>query len=114
MKCLDQVFAWTLFVLGIVHCALTPLAYRDFTLAAVWFFGTGTALIVTGLLNFIRIRHASGLALLRGACITANSLMFAVTAAAALGMRNVLPSNPQVPVLLIASFGEILLSTRRV
>jgi hypothetical protein len=25
MKRLDQVFAWTLFVLGIIHCALTPL-----------------------------------------------------------------------------------------
>jgi len=114
MKRLDQVFAWTLFVLGIIHSALTPLVYRHFSLAAVWFFGTGTALIVTGLLNFIRIRQVGALALLRGACIAANSLTFAVAAAAALGMRTALPSNPQVPVLLIASFGEILLSTRRV
>lgn len=113
MKRLDQVFAWTLFVLGIIHSALTPLVNRQFTLAAVWFFGTGMALIVTGLLNFIRIRHTGALALLRGTCIAANSLTFAVAVAAAWVMRTALPGNPQVPVLLIASFGEILLSTRK-
>ncbi len=102
MKRLDQVFAWTLFVLGIIHCALTPLVYRHFTLAAVWFFGTGTALIVTGLLNFIRLRHVGALALLRGACIAANSLTFAVAWAC----------GPHSPVTLKCRFCLLLASAK--
>ncbi len=112
MKRLDQALAWVLTVLGIIHCALTPLGYRSLTLAAVWFFGTGTALIFAGLLNMIRIRHGRGLASLRSACIAANALTFVVAAAAAWGMRGELLSNPQVPVLLVSSFGEILFSAR--
>ena len=113
MKRLDQVFAWILFLLGIIHCALTFFIYPQPSLPAVWSFGTGAALIVTGLLNFVRIRHGSNLLLLREASIAANFLMFVVAAAAAWNVRFTLLSNPQVPILLIASFGEILFSARR-
>lgn len=113
MKRLDQVFAWILFLLGIIHCALTPFIYGHLTLLAVWFFGTGTAMIVTALLNFVRIPQGSKLPLLRGACIAANSLMFAIAVAATWNVRLTLLSNPQVPILFIASFGEILFSARR-
>lgn len=113
MKRLDRVFAWILFLLGIIHCALTPFIYGHLTLLAVWFFGTGTAMIVTALLNFVRIRQGSNLPLLRGIYIAANFLMFAVAVAAAWDVRSTLLSNPQVPILLIASFGEILFSARR-
>lgn len=112
MKRLDQVFAWILLLLAIIHCALTPLIYRQLTLLAVWFFGTGTAMIVTALLNFVRIRQGSNLPLLRGACIAANSLMFAIAVGATWNVRLTLLSNPQVPLLFIASFGEILFSAR--
>lgn len=113
MKRLDQVFAWILFLLGIIHCALTPFIYHQLSLPAVWSFGTGAALIVTGLLNFVRIRLGSNLLLLRGACIAANLLMFVVAVGATWNVRSTLLSNPQVPLLFIASFGEILFSARR-
>ncbi|MFO7681938.1 MAG: hypothetical protein R6X34_17985 [Chloroflexota bacterium] len=45
----------TLF-LGVAHTILTPLFYPAFTIDALWFAGTGLALVFNGLLNLAAYR----------------------------------------------------------
>lgn len=40
-------------LLGLVHVALTPLAYADWTLEALWFVGTGLGIVVAAAANFV-------------------------------------------------------------
>jgi hypothetical protein len=40
-------------LLGLVHLALTPLAYPEWTIDALWFLGTGMAMIVAAATNVI-------------------------------------------------------------
>lgn len=40
-------------LLGIVHLALTPLAYPEWTIDALWFVGTGMAVVVAAAANVI-------------------------------------------------------------
>jgi hypothetical protein len=45
-----------LLMLGIIHSALTPLFYKTLTPDALWFFGTGLALVFLSLLNIAASR----------------------------------------------------------
>jgi len=40
-------------LLGAVHLALTPLAYADWTIDALWFVGTGLAIVLAAAANLI-------------------------------------------------------------
>lgn len=40
-------------LLGLVHIALTPLAYADWTIEALWFVGSGLAIVVAAAANFV-------------------------------------------------------------
>lgn len=40
-------------LLGLVHIALTPLAYADWTIEALWFVGSGLAIVVAGAANVV-------------------------------------------------------------
>lgn len=46
-------------LLGAIHLALTPLAYADWTVEALWFAGTGLAIILAASANFVGF-HSSG------------------------------------------------------
>ena len=59
--------------LGLIHTALTPLFYDHLSPAALWFAGTGLALVFLGLLNLAAERV--GKAWLLTICIAANSIM---------------------------------------
>jgi len=112
MRLLDEVFAWTLVVLGALHCVVTFVSYFGWRLSTVWFFGSGVALILGGLINVIRVRVGKA-AIVRFSSILANVLLAAIAAVVAAFMWRPLRSNPQVPILLIATFGELLFSMRR-
>jgi hypothetical protein len=43
-------------LLGLLHIALTPLAYADWTIEALWFVGSGLAIVVAGAANFVGFR----------------------------------------------------------
>lgn len=47
-------------LLGFVHLALTPLAYADWTIEALWFVGTGLAIVVTAAANVVGLRSSDG------------------------------------------------------
>lgn len=40
-------------LLGIIHLALTPMAYASWTIDALWFVGTGMAIIAVAAMNVI-------------------------------------------------------------
>jgi len=56
--------------LGVIHTALTPLFYDRFSPDALWFSGTGLALVFLGLLNLIAERIWQAWAI--NVCIAAN------------------------------------------
>lgn len=56
MKILDWLCAIAVVALGIVHCLLTPVIYRSFSLSALWFFAAGLALVFAGMLNVLRLK----------------------------------------------------------
>lgn len=43
--------AWTAGLLGTVHIALTPLEHPQWSLASLWFLGSGLAMVVAALAN---------------------------------------------------------------
>jgi hypothetical protein len=45
-----------LLLIGVIHTALTPVFYPGFTLEALWFAGTGLALVFLGLTNIVAER----------------------------------------------------------
>ena len=49
-------YAAYLLMLGIIHSALTPVFYKSFSTDALWFFGTGLALVFLSLLNIAASR----------------------------------------------------------
>jgi hypothetical protein len=110
VKIVDWLCAIVLLVLGVVHCAVTPVNYRPFSLAAVWFFGAGLALIFAGMLNVLRLKGPWS-PLLHAFCSLANAslLLFAVL----FSLKVNLAQNPQGVVLLIALVGEFLFSLTR-
>lgn len=112
MRILDWICAVIVTALGVVHCAFTPIAYRSFTLSAVWFFGTGLALIFAGMLNVLRLKGPSS-PLLHTFSIIANASLLVV--ALLFAVKAGLTRNPQGIVLLVALSAEFLfsLSTRR-
>ncbi len=56
--------------LGVIHTALTPLFYDRFSPDALWFAGTGLALVFLGLLNLVAERIWQAWAI--NICIAAN------------------------------------------
>ncbi len=110
MKVFDWIFAVILFALGVVHCVFTPFVYHSISLAALWFFSAGLALLFAGMLNILRAKGPVS-PLLRGFCITANAAVFAFALVFALtaGLKR----NPQGVVLIVAIAGELLLSITR-
>lgn len=109
MKIIDYLLAWTLVALGVVHCVFTLVMHRGFSLGAVWSLGTGVALILAGLINYLRI-HSGRVAGLRTVCIVSNLLVLATALMAAYFFVHLLTRNPQVPILLVAIVGELIFS----
>lgn len=109
MKILDWLCAVIVLALGVVHCAVTPLIYRAFTLSALWFFAAGLALMFGGMLNVLRLKGV-GFPLARTFALIANACMLAFVLVFALKVN--LAHNPQGIVLIAAVAGELLFSLR--
>lgn len=77
--------------LGALHCAFTAMDYDSFSLDAMWFLGTGVAIILAGFLNVAAIRVGGQDRVVKLLCLTTN-LTFAALFATALWLM----SQPQV------------------
>ncbi len=93
-------------LLGVLHLTLTLPIYRRLSLEALWFAGSGLAVVCCGLINVVALRSSAPST--RWAVVTANLLIAGFFAAA----WPLLPS-PQVAVgfvvfiILAAYFGLI-------
>jgi hypothetical protein len=74
LRTLHKISSALLTGLGVVHTALTPVFYGRLTLGALWFAGSGLAMIFVGLLNLTLCRDVGRDRLVRVFCHSANLL----------------------------------------
>lgn len=95
-------------LLGILHCVFTAWNYDQFTLDAMWFFGTGIAIIEAGFLNVTVIRSGGTDRIVNLLCLTTN-LAFAILFTVAL----LLLAQPQVLVgVLLFAVATVLVAVK--
>jgi uncharacterized membrane protein YiaA len=112
MKALDLTVAWLMVVLGVIHSAFTLRYYPGPTLASVWFFSGGLAMILTGLLNAIRIQSGKRGRFIRFSSVFANICMLVIAVTITYLMIHRISANPQVPALLVLSILATVFSLR--
>ncbi len=95
------------FLLGILHSTLTFVIYKKLAANALWFLGTGLALLFYSALNLIHIKHGgeSDVRLLVR-IVNVLMLLFITVSVRTLGVEG----NPQVVVLVAAGILMIGLS----
>lgn len=74
LKTLHKISSALLAALGAVHTALTPVFYGRFSLGALWFAGSGLAMVYVGLLNLTLDRDVGRDRFVRVYCYAANLL----------------------------------------
>jgi tellurite resistance protein TehA-like permease len=85
------------FLLGILHSTLAFVPYKRLNANALWFLGTGLALLFYAVLNLIHARHREEPDIRLIVRVTnVLMLLFIALAVAALGVKG----NPQVVVLV--------------
>ncbi len=113
MKMIDRILAWVLLVFGSVHCGVTFVLHKTFTVEAVWFVSGGLVLIFGALLNLVRIARPDDRLLARASAL-ANLLLFALFGIAVPWLlHRDLKQNPQVIVVAIATAAEFGFSLRQ-
>lgn len=112
MRILDQLFGWILVGLGGLHCAFTFRYYGGFSLAAIWVFSGGIAIMLAGFLNISRAQAGKSSGVLGFGSVFANLFVIAVGIAVLLTVRHSLSANPQVPILLAVGIVEFAFSVR--
>ena len=113
MKLVDRILAWVLLVLGCVHCAVTFVVHKTFTVEAIWFVSGGLVLIFGALLNLVRIARRDDTLPARASAL-ANLLLFALFGTAMPWLvHHDLRQNPQVILVAIAVAAELVFSLRQ-
>ena len=74
MKTLYAICAAAILALGVLHMA-TTFRLSSSPVAKVWFFGTGMAIALCGVLNFLNRQYGLAAFGLRAACIGTNLLL---------------------------------------
>jgi hypothetical protein len=98
MKVFYSISAYVLVALGTGHTLLTPVFYPDFSADALWFAGTGLALLFLGLFNIATLQNS--IPTLLNLCVIANliGLIF-------LALVTVAVPEIQAFIALLAAFG---------
>jgi hypothetical protein len=74
LKILYKTVTGLIIALGLLHIGFTPFNYRSFDMEAMWFLGTGVAIVLlAGFLNVVVIREAGKDTLVRTLCLIANA-----------------------------------------
>jgi len=103
LKKLHTIISCLLIGLGVVHAAMTPVFYGRLSPGALWFAGSGLAMIFVGFLNVAFNRNAGRDKLVRALCYIANLLTVIFG-----GMIVTVDNEPQV------LFGMLLIVTMTV
>jgi len=110
MRRLYQVLGWGLVLLGAAHMATTFRAFEALSSAAVWFFGAGIAMALTGALNLLNRAYGQQAPGLHWTCVATNGAMTVFGLLAGIATHA---SVRQLIVVLGLLFGATLLSASR-
>ena len=88
MKHIRRTLAGLVALLGLVHIAFTPVFYPGWGLSALWFAGTGLALVVLGFANALLVGRTEKWANLCGAAANFASLTLLAMVAIQLGQLH--------------------------
>lgn len=105
LRTFHKIVTGLIVALGLLHVSVTFYDYDGFSLEALWFAGTGVAIILAGFLNVILLRDAGKDKLVQTLCVITN-VVFAWMFALAL---LILP-QPQVFIGLGLFIAAIILS----
>jgi hypothetical protein len=83
-----KICSWLIVALGCAHFAFTFLDYEEFSLRAMWFAGSGLALVFAGFLNVALLRSGGRDALVRALTILTDALCAVLFVAALSLMRQ--------------------------
>ncbi len=73
MKTAHTIVAYLIVLLGIVHQGFTFVAYSRFSFGALWFIGSGLAIIFAGFLNIVVIKNGAADTTAWLLCLIANT-----------------------------------------
>jgi hypothetical protein len=83
LKVLHKIIAGLIIALGVLHVSVTFFDYSSFSVRALWFVGTGIAIILAGFINLILLRDAGKDRAVQLLCSVTN-IIFALLFASAL------------------------------
>ena len=72
MRTLHKICTGLIIALGLLHVLFTAHDYDKFTLRAIWFLGTGVAIILAGFLNVVLMRDVGRDRLVQWLCHLTN------------------------------------------
>jgi hypothetical protein len=105
-----QAFGWGLVLLGALHMVTTFRVFDAMTGSAVWFFGAGIAMALTGTLNLLNAIYGHAAHGLRRTTIASNLVLVVYASLAGVASRAP-PAEFMIIVGLVA--GTAVLSLRR-
>jgi hypothetical protein len=104
-----KICSWLMVALGCAHLLFTLHDYDEFSLGAMWFAGSGLAIVFAGFLNVAHLRGAGRDRLVRALALLANVVCALLFAAALSLMRQ-----PQVLVgLALFAFAAFAAATAK-
>lgn len=77
----DQLFAWALIAVGVVHLATGLAIFKSVIEGWIWFMGTGAAAVGIGALNLARAWHGHEGVGLNRLCFVANAILIGIVGA---------------------------------
>ncbi len=83
LQTLHKIITGLIVALGVLHLSVTFFDYDRVSIGALWFVGTGIAIVLAGFLNLVLLRDAGKDGVVRMLCAVTN-IIFAVLFAAAL------------------------------
>ena len=108
MTVVDKILGWLMVAFGVAHGLATFAVHHAVNMGAVWFFGTGVAMIAIGMLNLIRADKSD--AFIRVCCVMANSLLLAICVALAWSLGRAVIHNVQVLAVGTITLLELIFS----
>ena len=103
------VLGWALVSIGMIQTMFTPLRFKQFDEAALWFATAGLAIILTGAINLLNLGRRLKDAGVRHVCLAANLAMTAVFVAVATHRGAEPPHDPvSVALMSVAALAALL------
>ncbi len=108
MSVVDKILGWLMVAFGVAHSFGTFAVYHPLNRSAVWFFGSGVAVIAIGMLNLIRARKPD--AFTRGCCVLANALLLVICVSMIWSLGRGVMHEPQALALTCVTLLELIFS----